>query len=99
MINDNIQADRVIILSDNECNREIWWRPSKSVNTLANEYRNKTGNNIWVHAIDLQGYGTQQFAGARTNIIAGWSEKVFDFINLAEQGEGTLEKTISEYTW
>ena len=100
MINDDIQADRVIILSDNECNNcESSWRCGETINALANRYRNKTGNNIWVHAIDLQGYGTQQFAGEKTNIIAGWSEKVFDFINLAEQGEGTLEKTISEYTW
>jgi hypothetical protein len=45
------------------------------------------------------GYGTQQFAGPKTNIVAGWSEKVFDFIVLAEQGEGGLEKTIAAYRW
>ena len=99
MISDNVKADRVIILSDNECNSGIsWWR-HKTVQTLADEYRTKSGNNIWVHAIDLQGYGTQQFAGPRTNIIAGWSEKVFDFIALAEQGEGNLEKKIEAYQW
>jgi len=99
MISDNVKADRVIILSDNECNSGIsWWR-HKTVQTLADEYRAKSGNNIWVHAIDLQGYGTQQFAGPRTNIIAGWSEKVFDFIALAEQGEGNLEKKIEAYQW
>ena len=54
---------------------------------------------LWVHAIDLQGYGTQQFHGAKTNIIAGWSEKVFEFIRLAEEGEGSLEKTIAAYEW
>lgn len=37
--------------------------------------------------------------GSKTNIIAGWSEKVLDFILLAEQGEGTLEKTIEQYTY
>lgn len=51
------------------------------------------------HAVDLQGYGTQQFSGPHTNIISGWSEKVFDFILLAEQGEGNLEKRIAEYVW
>lgn len=95
MISAKEKADRVIILSDNECNiGGFYGRP---VQTLADEYRRKTGNNIWVHAIDLQGYGTQQFHGARTNIIAGWSEKVFQFIQLAEQGEGTLVKAIEEY--
>lgn len=95
MIDDHINADRIIILSDNECNSG-WDTP---VQTLADEYRRKSGNNIWVHAIDLQGYGTQQFYGAKTNVVAGWSEKVFDFIKLAEQGEGNLVKTIAEYTY
>ena len=103
MIDDKIQADRIIILSDNmnnnnNCNSWLSWL-SKPTQHYADEYRKITGNDIWVHGVDLQGYGTQQFHGAKTNIIAGWSEKVLDFINLAEQGEGTLEKIISEYQW
>ena len=98
MIKDGIKADRVIIISDNECNSSYGWS-RKPVQALADEYRRLSGNDIWVHAIDLQGYGTQQFHGAKTNIIAGWSEKVLDFIKLAEQGEGTLEKTIEQYTY
>ena len=97
MINDKIKADRVIVLSDNMCNSTWHW--NTPVQGIADEYRRKTGNDIWVHAVDLQGYGTQQFAGPKTNIIAGWSEKIFDFILLAEQGEGTLEKTIAAYQW
>lgn len=99
MMQDHVKCDRVIILSDNEVNSGYTWYCSKTVQALADEYRRTTGNDIWVHAIDLQGYGTQQFAGAKTNIIAGWSEKVFDFILLAEQGEGTLEKAIASYEW
>ena len=95
---DMVRLDRVIIISDNECNVPSGWG-GKPVQVLADEYRRFSGNNIWVHAIDLQGYGTQQFHGANTNIIAGWSEKVLDFIKLAEQGEGTLEKTIEQYTY
>ena len=97
MIADRVKADRIIVLSDNECNSGVYWR--KSVQTIADEYRKSSGCDIWVHAIDLQGYGTQQFYGKKTNIIAGWSEKVFDFIKLAEQGEGNLEKTIEQYTY
>ena len=98
IIAEDIKADRVIIISDNECNVPSGWS-GKPVQVLADEYRRFSGNNIWVHAIDLQGYGTQQFHGAKTNIIAGWSEKVLEFIKLAEQGEGTLEKTIEQYTY
>lgn len=99
MIKDHVKCDRVIILSDNEVNSGYSWYSRKTVQALADEYRSTTGNDIWVHAIDLQGYGTQQFHGAKTNIIAGWSEKVFDFILLAEQGEGSLEKAIVAYVW
>lgn len=99
MIREGINADRVIVLSDNMCNSGSTYWSRKTVQSLADEYRMSTGNDIWVHAIDLQGYGTQQFCGEKTNIIAGWSEKVFDFILLAEQGEGTLEKVIADYRW
>ena len=94
MIRDHIKADRLIVVSDNECNRG-----SRTVQRLADEYRRKVNPDLWVHAIDLQGYGTTQFVGPKTNIIAGWSEKVFNFILLAEQGEGALEKAIEAYKW
>lgn len=95
MINDGVKADRVIIISDNECNRG--WR--NSVQSLADEYRRISGNDIWVHAIDLQGYGTQQFHGQKTNIMAGWSEKVLQFIQLAESGVDSLQEAIEHYEW
>lgn len=101
MIAERLDADRVIILSDQECNRGArasWWGTQATVQQMADWYRRESGNDIWVHAIDLQGYGTQQFAGPKTNIIAGWSEKVLDFIRLAEQGEGSLVETIERYT-
>ena len=94
MIKDDIHADRVIVISDNMCNYGI-----KATQSVADKCRRETDSDFWIHAIDLQGYGTQQFAGHKTNIIAGWSEKVFDFIQIAEQGEGNLEKRIAEYGW
>lgn len=98
MISDNIDCDRIIILSDNECNAdERYWHYSEPVQKIADKYRSVTGKNIWVHAVDICGYGTQQFHGQRTNIIAGWSEKIFDFILLAEQGTKPLIRWISEY--
>ena len=99
MLKHHIKADRIIIISDNECNGGMGWYNHKTVQARADEYRRKANSDLWVHAIDLMGYGTQQFTGAKTNVIAGWSEKVFDFILLAEQGEGSLEKTIAGYKW
>ena len=96
MLNEHIDCDRVIILSDNMCNYDGWFS-SKPVQTLADEYRRQTGNDIWVHAVDLEGYGTQQFKGPKTNVIAGWSEKLFEFIGLAEEGEEALISRIESY--
>lgn len=97
MIDENIDCDRVIIISDNECNGEYSWS-HPTVQLLADEYRQQTGKDIWVHAIDLQGYGTQQFKGPRTNVIAGWSEKVFEFISLAEEGYMSIIQRIQNYS-
>lgn len=92
LIRHNIKADRIIVLSDNEANSS-----KGTIQTYANNYRNSINKDFWVHAIDLQGYGTQQFTGDKTNIVAGWSEKVFEFINLAEEGIGTQVKLIDNY--
>lgn len=59
----------------------------------------RAANDIWVHAIDLKGYGTQQFHGQKTNIMAGWSEKVLQFIQLAESGVDSLQEAIEHYEW
>lgn len=84
--------DRVIYLSDNECNRG-----KGIVQADADKYRREKNPNLWVHAIDLQGYGAQQFCGKQTNIIAGWSDEVLSFISLAENGFDNLVKQIANY--
>lgn len=89
--------DRVIYFSDNECNSS-WGRGlQKTVQGAVDTYRQKYNPNFWVHGVDLQGYGTQQFCGSRFNLIAGWSESVLPFIMLAEKGIGTLVTTIEDY--
>lgn len=94
MLQDKVKADRIIFISDNECNYGI-----RAMQSYADQYRRELNPDCWVHAIDLMGYGTQQFAGPKTNIIAGWSEKVFDFILLAERDDSNLVNAIENYTW
>lgn len=89
----HFDADRVIVLSDNEVNGTGWWRPCKGSEVIQrkmDEYRRKVGHDVWCHAIDLQGYGTAQFAGPKVNIMAGWSDQVLRFLALAERGTGSL---------
>ena len=87
--------DRVIYFSDNVCNHSS--SGLKTVQGRIDQYREKYNPDFWVHGVDLQGYGTQQFCGKNFNLIAGWSDKVLEFILLAERGIGSLVKTIEEY--
>lgn len=96
MLQANLKVDRLIILSDNQINIG-YFGYMMVCQSLADKYRQTINKDLWVHAIDLQGYGTQQFVGKNTNIIAGWNEKVLEFINLAEQGIDTQIKRIAEY--
>lgn len=91
------KVDRLILLSDNEINSSWYGGYQRTCQTLADEYRKTKNPDFWVHAIDLQGYGTQQFIGKNTNIIAGWSEKVLEFISLAEGGIENQVKKIENY--
>ena len=97
MLANRIFADRLILLSDNEINSRYGWTEESTCQSFAEKYRREINKNLWVHAIDLQGYGTQQFIGAKTNLVAGWSERILEFLALSEQGFDTQVKRISEY--
>ncbi len=88
--------DRIIYFSDNECNSSFSGL-EKTVQGMADKYRAQYNPNFWVHGVDLQGYGTQQFCGKQFNLIAGRSESVLPFIMLAEKGIGTLVDVIAAY--
>lgn len=101
IVAEGIDCDRVIILSDNEVNRDYsgWysWAPGqaplsgrKCVQSCADAYRRHVGHDVWVHAADMAGYGTCQFDGAKTDIIGGWSEKILNLIPMAEAGVSSL---------
>lgn len=89
LMSTGFNADRIIVLSDNEVNGgAVWsWRDNKkTIQTQLDAYRRKVGHDVWCHAIDLQGYGTAQFIGPKVNIMAGWSDAVLHYVSLAEQG-------------
>lgn len=98
MINNDIVADRLIMISDDEINSS-WRGFAKTCQSYADQYRNQVNPDLWVHAIDLQGYGTQQFIGDKTNVIAGWSERVLEFISLAERGIENQVERIENYLY
>ena len=106
LLDKNIKVDRIILLSDCEVNsqiREVVKLQSgdkvveMSCAKLLNKYISEVNPNVKFHGIDLVGYGTQQFKGKNVDILAGWSEKIFDIIHLSEQGYGNFVKIIENY--
>lgn len=94
LIDNNIKVDRIIIFSDNEVNSR-----KNVVQSIFNVYRSQINPNCWLHAIDLEGYGTVQFNehDKHVNLIAGWSEKLLQFIPMVEKGANGIVKEIEDY--
>ena len=72
------QYDRIILLSDNECNARSYWSGDwvsgaykKYVHDVANPY---------VYAVDLAAYGTTPVAGDRVNYYFGYGFAMFEDI-------------------
>ena len=101
MERDGVDCDRVVVLSDNEVNsdyshyrldRDSYGK--KALQSRMAAYRKRVGHRVWMHAVDMAGYGTTQFDGADTTFSAGWSEKLLSFMALSEEGMGGLEAAV-----
>jgi hypothetical protein len=79
------QYDRIIILSDNESWEETKYYGLRGTQEVFKNYKNQTNQNPFIYAIDIQGYGTKDIKGDRVFHVAGWSEKIFDFIKWIEK--------------
>lgn len=82
--------DRVIILSDSQS-----WLGHPGQTGLKN-YRQATGANPAIYAVDLVSYGTLQFPEEKCAAIAGFSEKIFDLMALLEEDRNALLNRIEE---
>jgi len=95
LIETRFDADRVVVISDSEVNNASYYRNNtKTIQHKMDAYRKMVGHDVWCHGIDLQGYGTSQFIGPKTNIMAGWSDSVLRYISLAESGFGGIVKDV-----
>lgn len=71
-----VKYDRVIILSDNECNRGSSYSAYKS-------YLKSVGN-PYVYSVDLAAYGTTQLVGDNVRFYYGYGYSMFDDIATCE---------------
>ena len=97
MERDRVDCDRVVVLSDNQVNARSFSSNEHGKEALQvhmDAYRRRVRHRVWMHAVDMAGYGTTQFEGADTTFSAGWSEKLLNFMVLAEEGVGNLEAAV-----
>jgi hypothetical protein len=88
-------VDRIILVSDMQCYDDVGWPAEHSVKEQLDEYRKVVNPNVYYYAIDLAGYGTAQTPphDPKTALLAGWSERVLEFIPWYEtEKEGAVKK-------
>ena len=87
--------DRIMILSDMQTWADYAWHGRGPI-TAFKEYQKKfNANNCKVYTFDFTGYGTAQFKDNAYQ-IAGFSEKIFNFMNAYEKGVGTMVSEIEK---
>lgn len=87
----NKKYDRIIILSD----MQGWIGYNSPVKTF-NKYKEQFNCNPFVYSFDLQGYGTLQFPENNVFALAGFSDKIFDIMNLLETDKKALISEIKK---
>jgi hypothetical protein len=87
-----VRCDRVIILTDQQDNigqAMDGWTKFMRVNPQAKTY-----------CVDLAGHGTTQFLPGKNVVqLAGFSEKIFQFVNLVEQDTDSMAKEIEKWDY
>ena len=60
-----------------------------------NEYKKEFDCNPYIYSWDLQGYGTLQFPENNIFCLSGFSDKVFDIMDLLESDKNALLNEIN----
>ncbi len=81
----NKAYDRIIILSD----MQGWIGYNAPTKAFA-DYKQRYGANPFIYSFDLQGYGSLQFPEQKVFCLAGFSDKVFDIMQLLETDRQAL---------
>jgi hypothetical protein len=85
--NQRIHVDRIILLSDMQCyNSDGRYSDGQMAPELI-KYQNSVNPKVKLYSVDLTGYGGAQFPkdAKGVSLLAGWSEKIFDYISLHEK--------------
>jgi hypothetical protein len=100
LIQEKQDVDRILVFSDEQIYDSRWYTSGTTLQAKVEEYRRKVNPNTYLHSIDLAGYETTMVAedDPKSNLIAGWSEKILDYINFYEQGFASMVDIVENYT-
>ncbi len=96
LINNQIKVDRILLFSDMQCYRKSLIS-ADSVASLLKLYRKTINPECKFYSFDLTGYGTLKTPEKDTYLIAGWTEKVLNFIELNERSKTSMLDEIEKY--
>lgn len=115
LIDRDIDVDRVMIFTDMQMYDRhagggyLPWglgfdRKPQNVRSLAagmTQYRRKMSHDVWLYIFDLSGYGTIQTPkdDPHTFNLAGWSDRVFEWMQYAETDPAIVIQRIKEYQY
>jgi len=94
-----VKVDRLILLSDMQCWNSTWFS-SRDFAPEFRKYKNQFSPDCYLYSVDLAGYGKgiQVPQGERnTVLLAGWSDRIFDFIANWEKERVSQVKMIKDY--
>jgi hypothetical protein len=95
LVEKGIKADRVVIFSDMQCwnsatgavsvpsaIQKVFGGKPATLNAAVEHYRRKINPNLFVHSVDLAGYGKSAVDARdpRTNVVSGFSEKILQSV-------------------
>jgi len=96
LLNNKIKVDRILLFSDMQCYRDSGYS-TDTVASLLREYRASISPGCRFYSFDLTGYGTLKTPEKETYLVAGWSEKVLNFIELNETKGVSAVKKVEAY--
>lgn len=86
LIENRVPVDRIILFSDMQC------YGYGNLAEVLEKYRRSVSGDPYLYSIDLRGYGTSQFPenDPKVSLMAGWSERIFDYIRAFETDRKTM---------
>lgn len=101
LIDNNIKVDRIMIFSDEQLYESShgWGETNTTIADLLKVYKKSINPNVYLYLFDLCGYGTTVFPTSepRVVLIAGWSEKVLNFVDKFEKDKKDMLSEIDKY--